>query len=171
MIPLRKIADSDGLYAVMSDAGTVTFRYDYRLDGKRETLTIERYAPGTANRNDDALKALDYEAVISLKDARVLRDRASHQVGAGVSPSRAKVEKRTQDADRATLTNAADDARPGSESGTNTPLQCRFRASKPPHSPTVPRRNPPALLIRRVFHSGLWSRGTQAQPERIGCDI
>lgn len=103
LIPLRKIADSDGLYAVMSDAGTVTFRYDYRLDGKRETLTVGRYEPGTANRTDDALKALDYGAVISLKDARVLRDRASRQVEAGVSPSKAKVEKRTQNADSDTF--------------------------------------------------------------------
>ncbi len=39
MIPLRKLADSDGLYAVISDTCTITFRYDSRLNGKRETLT------------------------------------------------------------------------------------------------------------------------------------
>lgn len=37
-----KITDRDGMYAVISPAGTVAFRYDYRLNGRRETLTIGR---------------------------------------------------------------------------------------------------------------------------------
>ncbi|QDF96777.1 integrase [Azoarcus sp. DD4] len=103
LIPLRKLADSDGLYAVMSDAGTITFRYDYRLDGKRETLTVGRYVPGTASRDEAELKALDYGVVVSLKDARALRDRASRQVEAGISPSKAKVEKRAAETDAQTF--------------------------------------------------------------------
>ena len=39
------VADRDGLYAVVSTAGTVSFRYDYRMNGRRETLTIGRYGP------------------------------------------------------------------------------------------------------------------------------
>ncbi|SDL25862.1 hypothetical protein SAMN04489709_13713 [Paracidovorax citrulli] len=31
------------MYVTVSPAGTVTFRYDYRLNGRRETLTIGRY--------------------------------------------------------------------------------------------------------------------------------
>jgi hypothetical protein len=30
----------------VSSGGTVTFRYDYRLNGRRETLTLGRYGPG-----------------------------------------------------------------------------------------------------------------------------
>ncbi|HWV51738.1 tyrosine-type recombinase/integrase [Pseudorhodoplanes sp.] len=41
-----KVSDRDGMYAVVSPAGAVTFRYDYRLNGRRETLTIGRYGRG-----------------------------------------------------------------------------------------------------------------------------
>lgn len=98
-----KVTDGAGMYVVVSPTGTKTFRYDYRLDGKRETLTIGRHEPGTANREEADLKVLEYGAVVSLKDARALRDRASRQVEAGVSPSKAKVEKRTADADGQTF--------------------------------------------------------------------
>src|SRR5690554_1710696 len=30
----------------VSKVGTITFRYDYRLNGRRETLTLGRYGPG-----------------------------------------------------------------------------------------------------------------------------
>ena len=40
---LYKVTDRDGMYVTVSPAGTVTFRYDYRLNGRRETLTIDRY--------------------------------------------------------------------------------------------------------------------------------
>jgi integrase len=107
LIPLRKQSDAAGLYADISDAGTVSFRYDYRLlaDGKskRETLTIGRYEPGTPSRTGQELEALQYGAVVSLKDARYLRDRASRQVSAGISPSKAKVQQRTAEADADTF--------------------------------------------------------------------
>lgn len=31
------------MYVTVSPVGTVTFRYDYRLNGRREMLTIGRY--------------------------------------------------------------------------------------------------------------------------------
>ena len=37
-----KIADRDGMYVTVSPRGTITFRLDYRLNGRRETLTIGR---------------------------------------------------------------------------------------------------------------------------------
>lgn len=40
-----KAFDRDGMYVTVSPAGIVTFRYDYRLNGRRETLTIGRYGP------------------------------------------------------------------------------------------------------------------------------
>ena len=40
---LYKVTDRDGMYVTVSPVGTVTFRYDYRMNGRRETLTIGRY--------------------------------------------------------------------------------------------------------------------------------
>ena len=40
-----KVADRDGMYVVVAPSGTVTFRLDYRLNGRRETLTLGRYGP------------------------------------------------------------------------------------------------------------------------------
>ncbi len=37
-----KVADRDGMYVTVSKTGTITFRYDYRLYGRRETLTLGR---------------------------------------------------------------------------------------------------------------------------------
>lgn len=39
---LYKIADRDGMHVAVSPAGTISFRYDYRVNGRRETLTIGR---------------------------------------------------------------------------------------------------------------------------------
>jgi integrase len=38
-----KVADRDGMYVAVAPSGQITFRYDYRLNGRRETLTIGRY--------------------------------------------------------------------------------------------------------------------------------
>lgn len=40
-----KVADRDGMYVTVAPSGLITFRYDYRLNGRRETLTIGRYGP------------------------------------------------------------------------------------------------------------------------------
>ena len=98
-----KVTDGAGMYVVVSPSGGKSFRFDYRLDGKRETLTVGRYEPNTVNRTDGSLQDLEYGAVVSLKDARALRDRASRQVEAGESPSKAKVLKRTVEADAPTF--------------------------------------------------------------------
>ena len=42
---IYKVFDRDGMYVAVSTTGTVTFRYDYRLNGRRETLTVGRYGP------------------------------------------------------------------------------------------------------------------------------
>lgn len=41
-----KVSDRDGMYVTVSKVGTITFRYDYRLNGRRETLTLGQYGPG-----------------------------------------------------------------------------------------------------------------------------
>lgn len=40
---IYKASERDGMYVTVSPTGTVTFRYDHRLNGRRETLTIGRY--------------------------------------------------------------------------------------------------------------------------------
>ena len=40
-----KVTDRDGLYVQVSISGTLTFRLDYRLHGRRETLTLGKYGP------------------------------------------------------------------------------------------------------------------------------
>jgi hypothetical protein len=40
---IYKVADRDGMYVAVSPSGQITFRYDYRVNGRRETLTIGRY--------------------------------------------------------------------------------------------------------------------------------
>ena len=40
-----KVADRDGMYAHTSTAGAISFRFDYRMHGRRETLTLGRYGP------------------------------------------------------------------------------------------------------------------------------
>ena len=38
-----KVTDRDGMYVTVSPRGTITFRFDYRLNGRRETLSLGRY--------------------------------------------------------------------------------------------------------------------------------
>ena len=42
---LYKVSDRDGMYVVVQPSGAIVFRYDYRLNGRRETLTLGRYGP------------------------------------------------------------------------------------------------------------------------------
>lgn len=72
-----KVADRDGLYLSVSTAGTITFRYDYRINGRRETLTIGKYGADGIN----------------LAEARERLMKARKQVSEGISPA---TEKRNQ---------------------------------------------------------------------------
>ncbi|HBB6759224.1 TPA: tyrosine-type recombinase/integrase [Citrobacter amalonaticus] len=40
---LYKVSDRDGLYVAVLTTGSVSFRYDYRINGRRETLVIGQY--------------------------------------------------------------------------------------------------------------------------------
>ena len=40
---LVKITDRDGLYIAVAPSGLITFRYNYRINGRQETLTLGRY--------------------------------------------------------------------------------------------------------------------------------
>ena len=38
-----KVTDRDGMYAYVSPGGAISFRFDYRMNNRRETLTLGRY--------------------------------------------------------------------------------------------------------------------------------
>jgi integrase len=40
-----KVTDRDGMYVLVQSTGSVSFRYDYRLNGRRETVTFGKYGP------------------------------------------------------------------------------------------------------------------------------
>ncbi len=71
---LYKVADRDGMYIAMAPSGQITFRYDYRLNGRRETLTIGRYGADG----------------VSLSEARDRCLAARKEVSEGRSPAQAK---------------------------------------------------------------------------------
>lgn len=66
-----KVADGDGIYVVVSPAGSITFRRDYRINSRRETLTLGRYGRDG----------------VSLLKARELGMEARRKVREGVSPA------------------------------------------------------------------------------------
>lgn len=43
---LYKVVDPDGMYVAISPTGSISFRYDYSINGRRETLTLGRYGFG-----------------------------------------------------------------------------------------------------------------------------
>lgn len=40
---LYKVADRDGLYVAVTKSGVISFRFDYRINGRRETVTFGRF--------------------------------------------------------------------------------------------------------------------------------
>ena len=98
-----KVADRDGMYVTISTAGTKSFRYDYRLNGRRETLTIGRYDDTAGAKHARAPAELDFGMTVSLAEARSLLTVARRCVERGESPSRTKVEKRQETADALTF--------------------------------------------------------------------
>ncbi|WP_186178456.1 tyrosine-type recombinase/integrase [Burkholderia gladioli] len=100
---IYKVADQRGLYVAVTSAGAVSFRFDYRLNGRRETLVIGRYDPGLPARGARAAEELTFGMSMRLAEARLLLERARREVEQGVSPSRSKVEKRVEAADAMTF--------------------------------------------------------------------
>jgi integrase len=92
-----KVSDGgNGLYVVVSPSGGKSFRYDYRLSGRRETLTIGRHEPAASHAQRSHLA---YGMDVTLEEARLLLARARVDVSSGRSPARAKVEQRSEVAD------------------------------------------------------------------------
>lgn len=100
---IYKVADQQGLYVAVTRTGVVSFRFDYRVNGRRETLVIGKYDPTIGAKKPRELDELDYGISLSLAEARLLLTRAHRLVEQGESPSRSKVEKRTEAADALTF--------------------------------------------------------------------
>lgn len=43
---LYKVIDRDGLYVAVTPAGSISFRYNYSINGRQETITFGRYGLG-----------------------------------------------------------------------------------------------------------------------------
>ena len=100
---IYKVADQQGLYVAVTRTGVVSFRFDYRVKGRRETLVIGKYDSTIGAKKSRELDELDYGISLSLAEARLLLTRAHRLVEQGESPSRSKVEKRIEAADALTF--------------------------------------------------------------------
>lgn len=104
----RKVADRDGLYVLATPAGSLLFRYDYRINGRRETLAIGRYDETRGKELPRQLEDLEYGMGLSLAEARLLLTRARRSVEMGESPARAKAESKSKVRAELTLAGWAD---------------------------------------------------------------
>ncbi|HQS59613.1 MAG TPA: tyrosine-type recombinase/integrase [Gallionellaceae bacterium] len=71
-----KVSDRDGLYVMVLPSGSISFRYNYKINGRYETLTIGKYGN------------------ISLAEARELLVEAKKSISTGSSPARAKAREK-----------------------------------------------------------------------------
>jgi len=80
-----KLTDRDGLYVTVLSTGTISFRYNYRINNRQETLVIGRYGP----------------AGLTLAEARERLTEAKKALASGRSPSRQKAREKlkTNEAD------------------------------------------------------------------------
>jgi integrase len=100
---IYKVADQQGHYVAVTRTGVVSFRFDYRINGRRETLVIGQYDSSLGARKPRDLEELDYGMSLTLAEARLLLTRAHRSVEQGESPSRAKVERRVEAAEALTF--------------------------------------------------------------------
>ncbi len=100
---IYKVSDQQGLYAAVTSTGTVSFRFDYRIHGRRETLVIGKYDATRGAKVPREAQDLTYGLSITLAEARLLLARAHRSVEQGESPSRAKVDKRRETAEALTF--------------------------------------------------------------------
>jgi len=82
-----KVSDRDGLYVYVLTSGTVSFRYNYAINGRQETLVLGRYGPGG----------------LKLGEARELLAEAKKALAAGRSPARQKANIRERRKDENTF--------------------------------------------------------------------
>ncbi|MDH0624444.1 tyrosine-type recombinase/integrase [Pseudomonas chengduensis] len=84
---LYKVNDRDGLYVAVTPAGTISFRYNYSVNGRQETITFGRYGVGG----------------ITLAEARERLGDAKKMVTAGKSPAKEKARDKARVKDAETF--------------------------------------------------------------------
>ena len=100
---IYKVADQQGLYVAVTRTGVASFRFDHRINGRRETLVVGPYDSSLGARKPRDAEELDHGMSLTLAEARLLLTRAHRSVEQGESPSGAKVEKRVEAADALTF--------------------------------------------------------------------
>ncbi|EGX6964405.1 tyrosine-type recombinase/integrase [Vibrio alginolyticus] len=82
---LYKVNDRDGLYVAVTTAGSISFRYNYSINGRQETITFGRYGVGG----------------ITLAEARERLNEAKRMVtdGKSLAKEKARAKARTKDAE------------------------------------------------------------------------
>jgi hypothetical protein len=60
-----KVTDRDGMYVHVAPSGTITFRLDYRLHGRRETVQFGRYGPAGLSLALAREKCIDARRILS----------------------------------------------------------------------------------------------------------
>lgn len=84
---LYKVNDRDGLYVAVTPAGAISFRYNYSINGRQETITFGRYGVGG----------------ITLAEARERLNEAKKMVAGGRSPAREKARDKARIKDAETF--------------------------------------------------------------------
>ena len=62
---LYKVTDRDGMYVLVTPNGTLSFRLDYRLNGRRETVVFGKYGPAGLSLARAREKCIDAKRAIS----------------------------------------------------------------------------------------------------------
>lgn len=60
-----KMTDRDGLYILVSPAGGIAFKYDYRFNGRRESVTLGSYGPAGLSLAKAREKVIDAKRLIA----------------------------------------------------------------------------------------------------------
>lgn len=84
---IYKVNDRDGLYVAVTPAGSISFRYNYSISGRQETLTFGRYGVGG----------------ITLSEAREQLNEAKKMIAAGKSPAKEKARIKSREKDTQTF--------------------------------------------------------------------
>ncbi|GAB1426301.1 hypothetical protein MASR2M16_35350 [Thauera terpenica] len=84
---LYKVNDRDGLYVAVTAAGAISFRYNYSIHGRQETITFGRYGVGG----------------ITLAEARERLGEAKKMIAAGKSPAKEKARDKARVKDAETF--------------------------------------------------------------------
>jgi hypothetical protein len=103
-----KFTDRDGMYVNVSPSGAKTFRHDYRINGRRETLTVGRYDETLPRKQPAPWVNLSYGIGLSLAEARLLLTTARRSVESGESPARQKADRRVRATEALTFGGWAD---------------------------------------------------------------